>query len=771
MADYYKVLGVSPSSSTNEIDKAFYKLTSKFSSNDTEDQYFKNFYRRILEAHNVLSNEERRSKYDKNYKSEEPKLDNKEVIKEDFEEPVIEYFKSNKKVLEVGGKIILSWKTSKADEVILTPFGKVTAICSKIIYYKDFEQDKLRFSLKVINNISGKEATNDILIEKAKHVPEFRENNSKEQIRTGNDSELESVATLKSNGQNKDNSSQSNIKKYGMPSGIGILLIAIILFGLGKSGFWESSSQTVIEESLPIKIKVEPPSLIALNWENIHQEKELLIQNLKRSSKPDDQRILEFIKGTQDILQGVNKSFYKDNNYNKLTSMLYSGSSSIHPDAAKFIETVDKNGFKITHSEGMPYLEENTTFIRSVVETNIHNQLALQYLDLYLEDIDRPCCEDGGLIISYDELVKRTYNWGEFLFEAHDSSFENIAVRKFGRYLYMVFKGIDNTPAFDYETGLFNSELLGKLEQYALKYPYSLAAIEFKEYIKLLKTEKFGKTNKLEDYVNAITEANFNLSSEKFFVRFRDPDFYSISNEEKIRRLIESENLRDFAKAGSFYANLIRRYYDNNSHTYIELNRLYNITGSKTEFSENIVRDVIMLDDRNFELITDFKYLGKEEDTITQLRAAHYTFNEEGLIEEVYGVDSDYTYKDFRESDFNYISEESKIRGLLKAEDNRDYSKIASFYAADMKRYWHAEDPTFYQINKMYQDAWTSSSFSQNNILKIEPLGHNTYDVNVRFTFRDNETNKLEERESFTRYIFNEKGLIVEIYSLKDKQF
>lgn len=764
MADYYKVLGVTPSSSTNEIDRAFYKLKSKFTSEDTEDPFFKNFYRRILEAHNVLSNEERRSKYDKNYSSDEIKFDNKDEIKKDSKEPIIEYFKANKKELEVGGKIILSWKTTKADEVILIPFGKVSAIGSKIIYYKDFEQDKVPFSLKAVNNNSKKEISKGLFIRRV--INEAKEKPKKAIKEKKNHREAQANELFEMPDVNIDNSSQSNFKKYGVPSVIGVLLIVIILFALGQSGFWESSNQSIAKESLPVIKNEKSHPLIALNWGNIHQEKEMLIQNLRRSSKSDDQRILEFITGIQEIIQGMNESLYKDNNYDKLTSMLYSDGSSVDPDAAQFLETVDKNGFKISHSEGMPYLEENTTFIRSVVETNIHNPLVLQYLDLYIEGIDSPCCEDAGLIISYDELIKRTYNWGEFLLEAQDTSLEDIANRKFGSFLYLVFKGIDNTPAFDYENGLYNSELLGKLEQLVLDYPFSLSAIEFKEYIKLLKAEKFERTNKIEDYVYAITEANFDLSSEDFFVRFRDPDFHAITNEEKIRRLIKSENLRDFANIGSFYAKMINRYYDTNTLANTELNTLYNTAWSNTKYSKSFIHEIINLNGRNLESITNFKYLTSEGDTITQLSSTHYTFNDEGLIKEVYGVDSDYTYREFRESDFNIISNEEKIKRLLLAEDTRDYPKIGSFYSANMKRYWNAEDPSFSEIHNIYINAWEASSYSKNIVLTIETPAFNTYDVKVRFSFYDDKASQMEERENITRYVFNQKGLIEEVYGL-----
>ena len=74
MADYYKILGVSRNASKNDIERAFYKIKSKFSSEDVEDPYFKNFYRRILEAYNVLSNDKLKAQYDEKFDFSEQKI-------------------------------------------------------------------------------------------------------------------------------------------------------------------------------------------------------------------------------------------------------------------------------------------------------------------------------------------------------------------------------------------------------------------------------------------------------------------------------------------------------------------------------------------------------------------------------------------------------------------------------------------------------------------------------------------------------------------------
>lgn len=83
MKDYYKILGVSPGDSKEDIRKAYIRLarkyhpdTTEFGKNEAED-----LMKEINEAWNVLSNEERRKEYDE---SRKPK---KTVVKKKKKEP------------------------------------------------------------------------------------------------------------------------------------------------------------------------------------------------------------------------------------------------------------------------------------------------------------------------------------------------------------------------------------------------------------------------------------------------------------------------------------------------------------------------------------------------------------------------------------------------------------------------------------------------------------------------------------------------------------
>src|SRR6185503_6738437 len=60
--DYYSILGVNKGASKEEIKKAFYKLAHKYHPDKKEGNETK--FKQVNEAYQVLSDDEKRSKYD-----------------------------------------------------------------------------------------------------------------------------------------------------------------------------------------------------------------------------------------------------------------------------------------------------------------------------------------------------------------------------------------------------------------------------------------------------------------------------------------------------------------------------------------------------------------------------------------------------------------------------------------------------------------------------------------------------------------------------------
>ncbi|WPC16301.1 DnaJ domain-containing protein [Riemerella anatipestifer] len=119
MKNYYYFLGISEEATSEDIKKAYRKLSLKYHPDKNEnDSFFVERFREVQEAYEVLINSSSRSLYDQklaqiqqNIKSDQP--------------PYIKTFHANKLRVKKGEEIILNWQTQNADVIKIIPFGLV----------------------------------------------------------------------------------------------------------------------------------------------------------------------------------------------------------------------------------------------------------------------------------------------------------------------------------------------------------------------------------------------------------------------------------------------------------------------------------------------------------------------------------------------------------------------------------------------------------------------------------------------------------------------
>jgi len=210
--------------------------------------------------------------------------------------------------------------------------------------------------------------------------------------------------------------------------------------------------------------------------------KDMLIVKLKNNTEKQDVLLTQFLSNYENLL--MKETFDID----KMS-----------------VSEVEELGYAIYYSEGDRYLGKNTVFIKDGIIQYL-NPLSSKFINLYCEDIDNPCCEDAGLSISRETLVQRVFNWGLFADESKSTAFSDIAEASYSSYKFILFNGLDNTPAFDFETNKFNQEALSAMEEVELNHLNTRAGRAFEEYIDVLFGEEFLKTDVVQEYLDDLFE-------------------------------------------------------------------------------------------------------------------------------------------------------------------------------------------------------------------------------------------------------------------------
>jgi WD40 repeat protein len=103
------------------------------------------------------------------------------------------------------------------------------------------------------------------------------------------------------------------------------------------------------------------------------------------------------------------------------------------------------------------------------------------------------------------------------------------------------------------------------------------------------------------------------------------------------------------------------------------------------------------------------------------------------------------------------------IKSFLKAEDSRDFEAIYHFYAPNLNRYWHLNQPTKEQLAAVYTKAWASTKDSRNTIQTIEAIDETQYKVTIDFTFLKKGESQWTSTNSVVFFTFDENGKITAV--------
>lgn len=217
--------------------------------------------------------------------------------------------------------------------------------------------------------------------------------------------------------------------------------------------------------------------------------KEVFINDLKINSKPKDVLLTTFLEDYSNCVDEFNELLFEK--YIR---------ENINP-SIDLRNELESNGLRLDENdESGYYISKNTKFLKSISKDLLDN-LSLEFLNLYSDEIDESCFIGEGIGISKDKQVLRAYRWGDMLDKVSNTSYVKYCKERYDFYLHLIFDGPSNI-AFDWETGKFNKEIYSSMQEISTKYPDSRASKDFQPYINILVEAKFTRTEKVTGFLN-----------------------------------------------------------------------------------------------------------------------------------------------------------------------------------------------------------------------------------------------------------------------------
>lgn len=162
------------------------------------------------------------------------------------------------------------------------------------------------------------------------------------------------------------------------------------------------------------------------------------------------------------------------------------------------LETKNK-GFKIETAEGFYFPVIDYSFYRKY-QSNVTADIAV-YIDIMSAESDKVAVKDAGLMISWDEVVKRAMKQEGFIKEFSNSAKKEDVKQLLKRYLVFALYGTNNTPLFSYEDKVM---IPAAKKSYLETIPSNGNEGSFSrimsDYLTLLKKNDYKLTQEIDEY-------------------------------------------------------------------------------------------------------------------------------------------------------------------------------------------------------------------------------------------------------------------------------
>lgn len=266
------------------------------------------------------------------------------------------------------------------------------------------------------------------------------------------------------------------------------LIIFLIAACTAKEQMQEDSALDSTQQQLSIGSIVYRDSLHALPYEFESNRRGLIIFNHvvdKHESNNCDEALKDFFAFQNRLINELNQKLYTRPDYETINTLIWADTTLYAPAAVRLQKQLKQQGLLFLSTEGSIYIDADTEPIRTTFYECLSKSTKL-FFEQYEFETNQGFAEDGGMYISEKELADRLGFWEEFVMNNPNHVFKDYADNNLKYYRYYLMMGMDNTPAFDYESGKLLNEYELALIYYQQRYSKTPSARIYKDYLTLL---------------------------------------------------------------------------------------------------------------------------------------------------------------------------------------------------------------------------------------------------------------------------------------------
>lgn len=162
----------------------------------------------------------------------------------------------------------------------------------------------------------------------------------------------------------------------------------------------------------------------------------------------------------------------------------------IPPNVKSYIEKLKKNGFDFVSSEGLVFINQNRKYLEQFYPFLTPKMIS--FLKQRDYENNNWFWEDGSIVISENEFLKRVLWWEKFSNKSKGFIFENYAKEEKKLYLYFALVGTDNSWLFEENDSRILEPYFQDLYNLALKNIQETENLKIiREHYQILKKHKF----------------------------------------------------------------------------------------------------------------------------------------------------------------------------------------------------------------------------------------------------------------------------------------